>query len=342
MPSNIMENRMFYSLNKPAWHSLGTVSSEPMGAFRVLTEHLGGGFETYLRPVTFLINGENQLDETGYAIVRGGTNQDPNEVKFGYCTENFHLLQPREVAECWDENVNLPVETMAFLGQGEDMFISTKMPSFEVVAGDPVDMYLIVRGGFDGMHGFSLFTATVRPVCWNTITLAQNWAKANTDGQGRGEIWTGKHVNHNLLRDLGYWMKHVVGYYEQESALVQGFFRKLAAMPVSNTEAQGLLEVVYPSKGNVDFWPSELRGSKDLDISSKNESQAEIRDGIYGLFAGAGTAITPDGWGLMNATSEYFCHVQPSKKPVASSVMFGNRAKNITRMVNTLKRQLVF
>lgn len=341
MSANVFQ-KMVYSYKQPMWHAIQPPSDEELSAVGVLVKRFDGGFETYLRPVTFLLNGKNQLDESGYAIVRGGTLKDPTEIKFGYCSEDFHLLQPREVAECWDENVKLPVETMAFLGQGEDMFISTKMPSFEVVAGDPVDMYLIVRGGFDGMHGFSLFTATVRPVCWNTITLAQNWAKANTDGQGRGEIWTGKHVNQNLLRDLGYWMKHVVGYYEKESALVQGFFRKLAEMPVSKVEARGLLEVAYPSKDNVDFWPSELRGAKDLDTSSKNESQAEIRDGIFGLFAGAGTAITPDGWGLMNATSEYFCHVQPSKKPVAASVMFGNRSKNITRMVNTLKRQLAF
>jgi hypothetical protein len=56
------------------------------------------------------------------------------------------------------------------------------------------------------------------------------------------------------------------------------------------------------------------------------------------LFSGAGTAITPDAWGMLNATSEAFCHYVPSKKPIANSVMFGSRAQRMMSMVETLKK----
>jgi hypothetical protein len=40
---------------------------------------------------------------------------------------------------------------------------------------------------------------------------------------------------------------------------------------------------------------------------------------------------------MMNATTEFFCHVYPSKRPIAESVMFGGRQKQMMQMVEVLK-----
>lgn len=336
MSANV-HGKMVYSFEKPMWHNITEPSLTPMSAEEVYDTLFGGGFQIHLRPVTVTLNGM-QVETGDFAIVRGTTPYDGTERVFGYCSDRFHPLQPREVAQCFDSNVCEPAETMAFLGQGEDMFISWKMPSIQVKVGDEVELFGIVRTGFDTLKGTRLFTSIYRPVCANTITLAEGWAKSHTDNNGKGNIWKGKAVNRNLLRDLGYWMEHVQGKALAEAQLLESFFGTLAQTPIrSQEEAENIVTTAYPNSFDVsEYYPRQLRADKEEKIADYNESQKEIRDGILNLFSGAGTAITPDYWGMLNSTSEYFCHVQPSKKPIAESVMFGNRQKNIMKMVKTL------
>ena len=335
-----IHGKMVYSFEIPMWHNIVAPSSVPMTAEEILDQRFGGGFAIHLRPVTIELNGE--AVETGdFAIVRGASPFEQEERVFGYCSERYTPLQPRAIARSFDSSVKQTAETMAFLGHGEDMFISWKMPSFDVVVGDEVEMYGIVRTGFDTLKGARLFTSIYRPVCANTITLAQNWARSNTDGKGKGNIWRGKGINKELLRDLGYWMAHVQESAIEEGELLKSFFAKLAKTPIdSDAEAYEILYTAYPPVSNVsEYFPKELREKKDEVTVAYNEKQEELRDGIYELFAGAGKAITPDYWGMLNATSEYFCHVQPSKRPIAESVMFGGRQRNTMRMVTTLSER---
>lgn len=336
MSANI-HGKMVYSFEKPMWHNITEPSLVPMSAEEILYKLFGGGFNIELRPVIVSLNGT--LVETGhYAIVRTSSPYDQKEVVFDYCTERYHPLQPIEIARAFDANVREPAETMAFLGKGEEMFISWVMPKFEVVKDDVIELFGIIRTGFTTMRGATLFTSYYRPVCANTIALAEGWAKQNTDGHGKGMIWQGKAVNKNLLRDLGYWMEHVQGKAIREAELMKQFFGKLAQTPIKNdTEAWRILFKAYPNKDSVsEYYPVQLREDKEQKTVEYNTGQQEVREGIYSLFAGNGTAITPDYWGMLNSTSEYFCHIQPSKRPIAESVMFGPRSKHIGAMVETL------
>jgi hypothetical protein len=337
MSTNIYQ-KMVYSFQQPMWHAITEPSVVPLGAEEILDQRFGGGFSVDVRPLTITLNGES-VQYGGYGIVRASYPLDPQEIVFGTCTERYHPLQPRDVCRTFDEKVGQNAETMAFLGEGNDMFISWQMPSFEVVPGDEVNLYGIVRTGFDTLKGTRLFTSIVRPVCWNTITMAEGWAKRNTDrAAGKGELWKGKGVNKNLLRDLGYWMAHVQGKAKAEAELLRSFFGKLATTPIkSDVEAHKILWEAFPSRDDISSdWPVELREDKAESIRDYNERQEYMRDGIYHLFAGAGTAITPDYWGMLNATTEFVDHYWPSKRPIAESVMFGPRAKVSMQMVNTL------
>jgi len=340
MAHNI-HGKMVYSFEKPMWHGITEPSVVPMGAEEILDEKFGGGFTVETRPVTVQLNGEPT--ETGdFAVVRTASPYDREERVFGYCTDRYKPLQPREVAHAFDVSVLDFAETMGFLGAGEQMFISWKMPSFEVLAGDTVDLYGIVKGGFDTLHGYSLFTSAVRPVCQNTLNFAEHWAKQNSDGAGKGNIWKGRGVNKNLLRDLGYWMAHVQENAIRESNLIRSFFGQLAKTPItSDFEAHEILLEAFPSREDTSvYYPKQLKDKKAETIEAYNTKQEEIRDSIFELFSGAGTAITPDYWGMLNSTTEYFCHYQPSKKPIAESVMFGGRQKNSMQMVRVLAERV--
>jgi hypothetical protein len=332
MAHNI-HGKMVYSFEQPMWHAITEPSDEKLTAVEVFEKKFGGGYGIVLRPVSIELNKETQ--ETGdFAIVRTPTPYDNKEVVFGYCSEHFTPLQPVQIAEKFDYHVAQHPETIGALGNGEEMFFTWKLPSFEVLAGDPVDMYGCVKSGFDTKKGQSLFLAAVRIVCRNTQALAENWAKNNG-----GKIWNGKATNKNLIDHLGFWMEHVQANAIKQASLVESFFRKLAQTPIKNdAEVQEILATAYPTTEDVSpFYPYQLRDAKKERIDAYNETQMGIRVGIGELFSGAGTQITPTLWGMQNAMSEFLCHVMPSKKPIAESVMFGNRNKLSMQMIEVLK-----
>jgi hypothetical protein len=340
MAHNIAQ-KMVYSFLKPMWHALTKPSLVPMTAVSIMKTLWHGGYEMRLEPVTVNLNGVPTQVNNSSAIVRGAFGELKDEV-FAYVSDIYKPLQPMEIAQSYDDNVREPAETMAILNDGREMFISWKMPSFDVQVGgksDQIDMYGIVRAGFDTMVGTSLMTSTYRPICANTLAMAQNWANANTDvSKRKGNVWKGKATNHNLLRDLGYWMEHVQENAKVEALLTQQFFAKLADTPVqSDEQVKDLIFEAFPSEyDNSAEFPRQLSAKKRQAVEEANESKEKTRDGIFTLFAGSGTGITPDFYGVLNATTEYFCHVQPSKRPIAQSVMFGNRQAQSMQMVKVL------
>jgi hypothetical protein len=223
------------------------------------------------------------------------------------------------------------------------MFLSAKMPNFEfeVKPNDVLQLFLIVKLGWDTMHGPLFFNSIFRPVCRNTVGLAQNWAEKNTDGNGRGIIWKGKSTSDKLLEHLGYWMKHVVQNASKEQDLLKEFYALIAKTPVkSQAHCDEILYTAFPDAQDISpFYPVELRPAKSVKIADFNDGQAQLRDGISGLFAGAGTAITPDFYGISNAGSEFLGHYLPSKRPIAGSMMWGSRSKLQTRLMRVLKEE---
>ena len=327
-----------YSRTQPMWHGITEPSMTDMSAEDIINSKWNKGFSIRLEPVTVNLNGVPTMVNDSRAIVRSAFGEDNEEKVFAYVTEDYLPLQPIDVAKSFDSNVKQPAETQAFLREGREMFISWKMPDFDVVK-ETLQLYGIVRCGFDTMNGASLMTSIVRPVCWNTVTFAQNWANANTDkAKGKGNLFKGKATNHNLLRDLGYWMEHVQENARLEALMVESFFNKLATVPVvSDEQVKDIIFDAYPSQyDNSAEFPRQLSTKQRESIEEANLSLEKIRTGIYSLFTGAGTAITPDLWGVMNATTEYFGHYQPSKKPIAESVMFGARQANTMKMVKVL------
>ena len=325
--------KMVYSFEKPMWHVLAPPSLIPTSARGVLEGQFKGGFPIDVRPVYVKLNGKLHEKTKDFAIVRGAWTEDAEEEVFDYCSERYKPLQPGEIADCFDANVCEPAETMGFLRKGREMFISWTMPELEVIAGDVIKLYGIVKYGFDTFKGASLMTAIYRPICANTMAMAEGWAEHNG-----GKIWNSKGVNQNLLRDFGYWMEHVQGKALYEKELLQSFFGKLAHTPIKNDkEAWGILYDAYPDTESVSaMYPSQLRIAKEEKTLAFNESQAKVRDGIYAMFAGQGTAITPDCWGMFNSTTEFLNHYLPSKRPTASSMLFGGRNADAMKMVNVL------
>ncbi|KKL93629.1 hypothetical protein LCGC14_1872830, partial [marine sediment metagenome] len=127
MPASLFGER-FLSYREPAWHRLGLVLDEPITALKAFRKM--GPYEVKLIPLSAV--GMTDVEIPHRAIVRTGTNDDPNNRVFGIVSEDYVLIQPKEFCEIWDEHVAEPIETIGALQQGETLFISTKLPSFDV------------------------------------------------------------------------------------------------------------------------------------------------------------------------------------------------------------------
>ena len=124
-----------------------------------------------------------------------------------------------------------------------------------------------------------------------------------------------------------------------EVDLIKGLFGSLVKKPVkSDAQVKDLLAQAFPNVGdNSAFMPPELRDDKTAKVDDYNVGMEAIRVGIFDVFSSpVGIAITPDFYGIANAGSQYFCHIQASKRPIAESVMFGPRQKNMTKLLKVL------
>ena len=338
--SDGLYNRMAYSYMKQMWHRMGIVSETPRTAGEVMTDEWSGGFPIITRPVTVSLNGEETVWKNMYAIIRGKYAGDQTEEILGHCTGQYKPLQPADIADTFDQRVNEYCETMGILHSGKEMFISWKMPEVDLVSGDKYEMYGIVRVGFTIDKGARLFTSIYRPVCANTLTAAQGWAKRNKSAGKSTYRLVGKGTNPNLLENLGHWMAHVQGNALAEAQTMKELFGFLSKKPIkSEVEARTLLFEAFPPK--VDHsgeFPKELKSGEARKVADENEKREKIRDGIYAMFSGQGTAITPNRLGLLNATTEYTGHYMMSRKDIADSVMWGNRADINMSMVQVLRK----
>jgi hypothetical protein len=340
MDANIFGNR-FYGNRIPAWHAIGHVSQIDQSATDALTA-IGGGHIVEKYPNYAYIDGK--FIPTGdFVLTRLELPDDNRKRFFGHVSERYNVLGSLEVAELFDDAVSQPCETIGFLGRGERMFLTWKMPSIFVKETDEVQTYGFVATGFDSLLGTALYLTTIRVVCQNTWSAAI--AKGDTEKErGKGRIWSGKHVSGNMKRDLGAWMGHIQKNTLRKNEQVASLFDLLATRPLQEEkEVYRLLFSAFPDPSPLDKenTPRELWMNEQDKIDDIADKASKSRDGILALFSGAGTAIDANYYGLFNATTEWFNWGQGTKKPAEVSIVMGNRSAQMNKMVNVLYNDLI-
>ncbi len=340
MTANIMDNDKVIVVGDPAWHKLGQNFTEPISGIAAY-EAMGGGYELECRPLGVMFNDTFIAVPDQFAIVRGPTNKDAESHVFGYVTDHYHIIQPLELIQKFDEKVGVSIETLGFIGLGEKMFVTWNLPQFEVKPGDVVKLYGTLLLGFDNIFSSRLNIAAVRTLCWNTFSRALQEAKEEKKkNRGRGTIYQSKHTNPALLNEIGEWMGYIQDNANRQVELCQSLFRTLAATPIiHDQQAKDLIADTWANPAPVpDFWPDTLREKQQAKVDTEAEKAEKIRNGIYNLYSTpAGIGIDATSWGLFNACTQYFNHVMPSKKDTEFSTVWGNRSNEMNRFAEVLR-----
>ena len=146
-----------------------------------------------------------------------------------------------------------------------------------------------------------------------------------------------------MKRDLSAWMGHIQRNAVRKNEIVASLFDNLANKPLTEEkEVYKLLFSAYPDPSPLDKenTPQELWGDEQDKVDTMANTASKNRDGILALFSGAGTKIDTNYYGLFNATTEWFNWGQNTKKPAEVSILMGNRAAQMNKMVSVLKTNL--
>jgi phage/plasmid-like protein (TIGR03299 family) len=165
---------------EPAWHKLGKVVSQAQTSAQAIG----------------LAGLDWQVEQWGLRAYKPGSPSDaPKDVDdklanvrsdtkavLGVVGTNYRPFQNREAFDFMDALVGERLamfETAGSLKGGKHIWMLARIPREIRVAGnDTVRPYVLLTNSHDGTRTLRMIPTTVRVVCWNTLTLALNRARA--------------------------------------------------------------------------------------------------------------------------------------------------------------------
>ena len=322
MSANIFDKR-FLSVREPAWHKLGLVVDEGVSAVDAL--EMIGDYTVTLEPVSIPSVG---IEVPGqHAIVRHPVADDPEYRVFGQVSGQYTLITPSEMAAIWDDATKAKIETIGALKKGEELFISTKLPTFKV-KDDEVDSYLLAVNPMTGRGSAQVRVAPVRVVCTNTLALAKSQST---------ETYLIPHNTQARAR-MTHWLSDA---YLRSTARVQSIasmFVLMASVRATPAIVQAVAHAAYPdpTRSNRMLTP-DMTAKREYAYTVAKEWAVASRGKVVELFNGAGTGMESEAaagtiWGLYNSVTELENYRR--MRGVQSSsydVVFGDRADTMTR-----------
>lgn len=327
MPANIFGNR-FVDNREPAWHRLGQVITEPLSAVAAFESM--GGYQVNLVPLALKETDDftpPEIEVPHKAILRSPTEDDPEHRIFGLVSEGYVLITPWHFCQIWDEHVGEAIETIGALQRGETIFISTKLPSFDV-RGEQVDNYLVAASPMTGGDAAEARVTPVRPVCQNTLIVGAELAT---------ETYRIVHTEGAQTR-LASWLSEIHDRALERAEAIKETFSILAAHEVSRYHVGKVLEHTYPKprKPNQNV-PAEVLAGRNKRHEYLLERVGALRQGARDLFNGQGQgsdseAASGTAWGLYNAVVELEDYRRGrGPESISRLAMYGDRAKNKAR-----------
>jgi phage/plasmid-like protein (TIGR03299 family) len=309
--AHMIYKEKFLSYRQPAWHGLGQVITEEIGAVEaaqriqlpeIITEPVltvSGLGTDYKAIIGKLLEGS-----TVYSVVSNN-----------YC-EIIHL----DFLKAWDHCVKQNVETIGLLMHGAGLFVSAKLPSFDVM-GDEISAYILAENWLTGTRSTKVRKTPVRVVCMNTLQMS--------DSQSVEEL----RICHTqpAIDQLERSLTDLIERSTSQYRALKEVYEILASTKVTDVSAKELLVKVYPDKPVPKHLLAQAATNNDaLDELAawerSNGAQVEHRNQTFGLFAGAGRgamsqAANGTAWGVYNAAAEYEQYLKKARR--AESMMFG-------------------
>jgi phage/plasmid-like protein (TIGR03299 family) len=178
MAHEIMENDNMFSVRVRPWHGLGDVLKDAPTVPDARKSYLT--WSASLSPLQSLVTDSTGTQHTidvkdKFAVVRDDTLQ-----AIGVVGKRYRLYQNSQMWDFLDifqKRTNCKLETAGSLRNGETTWVLAKDVEWEVIDGDPISEYFLIKNGFDGASPISVMMTNIRVVCNNTLSGALRAAK---------------------------------------------------------------------------------------------------------------------------------------------------------------------
>jgi phage/plasmid-like protein (TIGR03299 family) len=245
---------------------------------------IGGlDFEVLPRPAGFLKDAAWHVAYGKVALVR----EDTGEV-YGYASEDYVPIQYREAFDFVDE-INPEYVAAGALKGGRQGFLVARLPSkYRIMLNlhgteDPHALYVLLRTSHDLTRGIEIILTTLRDKCMNMLTLPSITA-------GAKQAWSIRHTTNVRVRMAQ--AKNIITSADSYALEFERIASRLADIDLTIPAQETILRSVLPDKPTQDEQVSDILAA--LDFETNNE------------FKGTG-------WGLLNATNEYFLYLRSGR-----------------------------
>lgn len=288
------------------WHGLGVQANGLQTPAGMLTL---AGMDWTVSTTPIYVKGPAILDLPGDVEVEGfrAIRRDDNNVILGVVSDRYCPIQNAQNGEIMDALVTeggALIEVAGALGKGETCWMLARLPeTFEVVAGDPVEFFMLLAWGHDGRKGVAGKLTKTRVVCQNTLgaALPGKWSKV-------ADIYLKHTKNASLQIEQA---RKALGLLKKEQESTVEAFRLLAATPMPAPVAADYFKAVFPVPVAEALATQDEKDAFDAKLDRWNAHQAEV----LRLFeAGKGQdlpGVAGTAWAGYNAVTEWIDHVYP-------------------------------
>lgn len=168
----------FVAYAEPAWHGLGTVTTNAITVEQALQDG-GLDFQVEKAPnIHRLPSGIEIVSDNSYFTYR----TDVNKVLGTKVGKDYTILQNKEALDIVDiilQSGNATIETAGAINEGRKVFVCLKLNK-EIEVGnsaDKVKQYMLFTTSHDGSLAVTALPTNVRVVCNNTLTTALSASK---------------------------------------------------------------------------------------------------------------------------------------------------------------------
>jgi hypothetical protein len=307
----------FFEPRQPAWEELGAVSRRN---------------ETVTQAAKRLPIPDVELEPAralGMSIpsrrVIVGTYVGDEEVQkkcYGIVSQHYKLLDHWTFLEVYEECIPAKVETVGLVDEGSRLYVTTRLPSFEV-AGEEITNHLFAVNPVTGDTAVLVRPTGMRLICWNMMVRALS--------EQVSMEFVGRHMGSNMVLRLKSFL-HSAWESQREKLHVMKEACDLLASTSSTAETEdAILDTVFP----LPAYP-ENPSDEELERWEKNVVAQNLHREYTLLCAYESPnnqRITGTLWGLYQGGLEYEQHLR--KGANARSALFGDGAKRAKRLFDT-------
>jgi phage/plasmid-like protein (TIGR03299 family) len=272
-----------FTTREVPWSKIGHISETALTAVDAAAQG-GLDFEVELLDAGFKSSEKPLPGKSAWRVVphRRASVRKDNQQFLAYVSSTYSPVQYSQAFAFMDEIAPRYVAA-GTLGGGRQGFMVVQIPDSEKVElkigkkADPLTRYMILRTSHDLTRAVEVSVMLLRDECMNALTLSSFTAKAE-------QRWAVKHVGADPMSKLAAAQTTV----QRSDAYVEAFVdtaNELAKIRIEMDDATALLKRILPDRPRRDDQVNAI---------------------VHGWRESPTNGFTGNGWGLVNAVSEYF------------------------------------